>query len=391
MNSSRFLFFTNECVGLGHLRRALSLARELAETDPTVSSLIVTGSPVELSHPPPTRIDTVKLPQLARDEDGTQRPRRLGIDLADVRALRSMLALAAAESFAPSVAVIDKTPLGLGDELEPALETLHDAGTRLVLGLRDIEDAPARVRRSWGPAKVRRAIERYYDAVLVYGPGSSVDALDCMGWHDLPVPVHHVGYVGSSLTAGPPADLPGSYLLVTAGGGADGSRLLSTFLAAVRLEPLPLPTLLVTGPLMPEPESSAIRALAEGLDVRVETFRPDLDAAIASARGVVAMAGYNTVSELLRTGRPALLVPRARPSREQLLRASAMRAAGRAQMLHPDELDPARMRAALGRLLDTPAHEPDGDHAGAARAVAILLELAALPDVPRLLAVAGGT
>lgn len=387
MTSSRFLFFTNECVGLGHLRRALALARELTESDRDASALIVTGSPIEASHPLPPCVDTVKLPLLSRDDDGTQRARRLGIGLRDVRALRSTLALAAAESFAPAVAVVDKTPLGLGGELEPALEALRKRATRLVLGLRDVEDAPAQVRRSWGGAELRRTIERLYDTVLVYGPPDSLDALDCLGW-DLELPVHHVGYVASPPT-GRPLDLPDRYLLVTAGGGADGFRLLATFLAAVRLDPLPLTALVVTGPLMPESEADAVRALAEDLDVRIETFRPDLDAAIAAARGVVAMAGYNTVSELLRAGRPALLVPRARPSREQLVRARRLAAAGRADVLHPDELEPARLRKALDRLLAAPGHESHGEHGGAAHAASILRDLALQTPRPRLLASVG--
>ena len=42
----RFLFFSNELIGLGHLRRTLSIANRLAEVEPESSSLIVTGSPV---------------------------------------------------------------------------------------------------------------------------------------------------------------------------------------------------------------------------------------------------------------------------------------------------------------------------------------------------------
>ena len=66
------------------------------------------------------------------------------------------------------------------------------------------------------------------------------------------------------------------------------------------------------------------------------------------------MAGYNTVAELMRAHKPALLVPRVRPISEQLLRARelAPRAPGRAA---PDDLWPATMRAALERLLDRPA------------------------------------
>jgi len=373
--SARYLFFTNECVGLGHLRRALALAGAVTERDPEASALIVTGAPIELAHPLPPRVDTVKLPLLSRDEAGAQRAGRLKIGLRDVRALRTQLAVAAAQSFVPGVVVVDKVPLGLGDELAPALEWLHGAGTKLVLGLRDIEDVPARVRREWGRPAVRAAFERLYDAVLVYGPeGTNYHALACLGWEP-ERPVHYVGYVASRRTP-PPADLPDDYLLVTAGGGADGAELVGAFLDAVRLEPLPVPGVVVTGPLMPERDVRSLRGRASPLDVVFETFLPGLDGAIAAARGVVAMAGYNTVSEVLRSGRPTLLVPRVRPSGEQVLRAELLRKAGRAQVLYPHELDARRMRSSLEQLLATAPQPEDTSQAGASRAADVLAAVA---------------
>jgi predicted glycosyltransferase len=38
------LFITNECAGLGHLRRTINLARPVTESDPKATPLIVTGS-----------------------------------------------------------------------------------------------------------------------------------------------------------------------------------------------------------------------------------------------------------------------------------------------------------------------------------------------------------
>ena len=40
----RALFITNECAGLGHLRRTINLARAVTEADPDATALIVTGS-----------------------------------------------------------------------------------------------------------------------------------------------------------------------------------------------------------------------------------------------------------------------------------------------------------------------------------------------------------
>ena len=78
---------------------------------------------------------------------------------------------------------------------------------------------------------MRAALARYYDAILVYGPGSSPD-IDCIGGFELDVPIHHVGYVGASIPDRGPDDLEPGYVLATAGGGFDGFRLLATFAEA---------------------------------------------------------------------------------------------------------------------------------------------------------------
>jgi predicted glycosyltransferase len=294
-----------------------------------------------------------------------------------VHRLRATIAAGAAETFAPDVAVVDKTPFGLGGELRPALEALRTRSCRLVLGLRDIEDAPERVRRAWGAAGLREEVERLYDALLVFGPASEHDVLACLGWEDVALPVHHVGYVGRDPALERPADLPREYLLATVGGGADGFPLQSTLVQALRERPLALPTVLVTGPLMPAAEVEALRLAAAGLAVDVQEFRPDMEQVVGAARAAVAMAGYNTVGELLRAGTPALLVPRTRPSAEQLIRARDLEARGLVHVLTPDEADAPTLRAALDRLLARPRSAPQGTWDGARRAALVLGELAA--------------
>jgi predicted glycosyltransferase len=333
----RFLFYSNESIGLGHLRRSLTLARKVTERDSGSSALVVTGSQMVSAYRLPPRVESVKLPAMAKDGSGGYRPQRLL------------------------------------DELVPVLEHLKSRACRLVLGLRDVEDSPENVRRRWGGRGMREAIERYYETILVYGPPSGVDALRCMGWDDLDVPVHHVGYVAPELPGRRPLDLPRDYVLATVGGGADGYRLLSNFIEAIRLRPLPCPAVAVTGPLMDPAWVARLRLMARGLDVLMFDFREDMEAAIAGARGVVSMAGYNTVTELLMARRPALLLPGVRPSREQVVRAEWLAARRMVDVLHDRDLTAATMRVALDRLLTAQVVQPDpADYAGAERAAAIL-------------------
>ena len=102
---ARFLFYTNECVGLGHLRRTLNLAKAVTARDPQASALVVTGSSAALGAERHERIDLVKIPELSRDCDGDLRAAHLGMDLGHMHELRAHLAFAAAETFAPSVVV----------------------------------------------------------------------------------------------------------------------------------------------------------------------------------------------------------------------------------------------------------------------------------------------
>lgn len=379
--STRFVFYSNEVGSLGHLRRTLAIAGRLAHSHPEATSLVLTGSMIEPFFPLPPRVDTVKLPARGRDHNGRQRSERLALDLHELDVLRGSVSLAATLVFQPDVVVVDQLPLGLGGELRPTLEALKKLGAcRLVLGLRDIEDSRAQVQRKWGDV-MRAAIEHYYDAVLVYGPDSSPDAIHCMGWGELDVPVAHVGYVGADMPKSGPADLEPGYLLATAGGGGDGFPMLASVAEAIRLAPLGCPTVLVTGPLMPAEHAQRIRELAEGADIRIFEFRNDMHRLIAGARAVVSMAGYNTVTEVMRARKPALFIPRVRPTEEQLVRAERLAQSGLQDMIHPNELSPGHMRAALERLLSRPAAidvEEDG-YAGTERAGAALAALLPSP------------
>lgn len=372
----RFIFYANELIGLGQLRRTLALAARLSDAESSPSSLVLTGSAVQPAFQLPPRVDTVKLPGRSRDRSGRHFSARLELDNDELRSLRSSIALATATSFQPDVAVVDKLPLGHAGELAPTLEQLKHSGCKLVLGLRDIEDSPRNVRRKWD-LKLRRAIVRYYDLILVYGPESSLDAIDCIGQLELDVPIHHVGYVGTPMPDVGPSDLEGDYVLVTPGGGFDGFELLSTFAEAVRLRPLGCHAVIVTGPLMAGAQRRRLMEITAGLDIEVCELRRDMEYVIAGARAVVSMAGYNTVSELMRAHKPALLVPRSGPSKEQLIRARRLAGAGLQEMIHPRDLTPAALRDGLDRLMfRDPPQALASYHGGTERAVEILMNLA---------------
>jgi predicted glycosyltransferase len=135
--------------------------------------------------------------------------------------------------------------------------------------------------------------------------------------------------------------------------------------------------LMVTGPLMAAAERERLSRLTAGLGIVVCELRSDMEYVIAGARAIVSMAGYNTVSELMRARKPALLVPRTGPSEEQLIRARGLAAAGLQEMMHPADLTPAALRDALDRLLQrVPPQNLPAHYGGTERAAEILVALA---------------
>jgi predicted glycosyltransferase len=353
----RSLLFCNEMLGLGHLGLSLALAEALVATDEESTALVVTGSPAFAGMRVARRVDLLKLPTLPVDAQsqwsGTElRPlAHLALPSREVSALRSQISLATARGLRPQVVVVDYRPLGRNDELVPTLEWLKEQGECTVaLGLWEVDDSADRLRSTWA-ADLLESVRDLYDLALVYGPSAPddvrIDALRSVG-----VPVHHTDYVSAPRAARGPADIPGPYLLVSAGGGIDGFALLDAVIGAIRLRPLLIPAVLVTGPMMPADQVDRLRSAAAGLDVRVERFRADMAELLAGAQAVVSMAGYCTVAEVLASGTPALLVPRAFPREEQLNRARRLAAAGRVDMLDPRAAGPAELRHAIGRLLE---------------------------------------
>jgi predicted glycosyltransferase len=219
--------------------------------------------------------------------------------------------------------------------------------------MRDILDEPQVTRDSLKRTRDLTTIERYYDEVWIYGDRRIFDAVAEYRFPpEAAAKTRFCGYLKRPTT--PRADRVGPpRVLVTTGGGGDGTELIETYLAGLVTLPrrIALQTTVVFGPQMPEHRRRAILDRYGSLgDVRFLEFDPDLGARYAEADVVVSMAGYNTVCELLSADLRAVLVPRAQPVGEQLLRARLLAARGIFDLVEPDELEPDVL---IGRVLST--------------------------------------
>lgn len=356
LEDARILMYSHDTFGLGHLRRCHTIAHALVEDYRGLNILIISGATIAGAFDYRARVDFVKIPSVIKLRNGEYTSLASHIDLHETLKMRESSIRHTAETFQPDIFIVDKEPMGLKGEVEDTLAYLKARGTTLVLGLREIMDAPHLLEAEWKKNSVMQKIDQYYDSVWVYGPPDFYDPLVGL---DVPAGVRRkmdfVGFLQRSVSKGKKSsNTPkGDYILVTTGGGGDGSDLVHDVMNAYEQDPsLQQKALVVLGPYMPSAERSKLVAKGEKIPyIEVIEFDNHMEELIDGATAVVAMGGYNTYCEILSFDKPALIVPRVKPREEQLLRAQRASELGLVEMLLPEQsADPAIMAETLKRL-----------------------------------------
>ena len=228
----RILVYSHDTFGLGNIRRMLEISRFLVDRQGDLSVLIVSGSPLLHAFRIPPRIDYIKLPCLARTIEGDYEVKYLDLGYKETVELRSNLITSAIIDFAPDLVLVDKKPLGVENELAPALDLVRRRGRRckFVLLLRDILDEASVTQRVWNRNRYHEAIEAYYDEILVVG---SRRVFDLGAEYGFPpssqAKVNFCGYIGRRRDRQSPVNVRAELefdeapmVLVTPGGGGDG-------------------------------------------------------------------------------------------------------------------------------------------------------------------------
>jgi predicted glycosyltransferase len=362
----RVLIYSHDTFGLGHLRRCRTIAQSLVKRCKRLSVLILSGSPIIGSFDFRSRVDFVRIPGVIKLRNGEYSSLNLRLDLHEVLKLRASIIRHSAEAFRPDLFLVDKEPLGLRGEIQETLYALKEQGTSLVLGLRDVLDDPSYLAREWRRKNPTPALRDLYDAIWVYGLPQICEPLAGLA---LPPEVMsklvYTGYLRTNLSAVtgavPSCPVPEPYLLVTTGGGGDGEALIDWVLRAYESDPeISWSALLLLGPFMARRRRQQFRKRVARLPrVAALTFDTHAERLMAGAEGVVAMGGYNTFCEILSLDKPALVVPRMRPRREQYIRAARAERLGLIRMLSPEQARaPERMARALRALpkQERPSH-----------------------------------
>jgi predicted glycosyltransferase len=243
-------------------------------------------------------------------------------------------------------------PHGALGELAGPLQALREQcpETKIVLGLRDILGAPETIHNLWYSEGAFEAAMAFYDQVCIYGCADVFKSTDEYQFPpELVAKTQYCGYVCREDAKTPAEDgfltsfLPEprkKFVLVTGGGGSDASYFMDAFLDAVRLlaSRVRFNAMVSTGPFMHDEQRLLLNQKAKGLPVTVTRMGQDSIRFLRRADLVISMAGYNTISEIMRFRKKAIIVPRPGPSAEQTMRCRIMTGRGLFSTIYQQDL-----------------------------------------------------
>ncbi len=351
----RIFFYVQHLLGIGHLKRAATLARAMARAglDVTIVSggMAVPGLNIggaRLEQLPPVRATDLRFKQLVDENDHPiddawrQRRREALTDLW--------------RRIDPHLLLFELFPFGrrqMRFELLPLLDAVTARTTRRAMVLSSVRDILVAQHKPERNLEMVERVQRYFDAVLVHGdPDFCPFERTFPHAREIADKLRYTGYVVDETgTAGTTADGNGE-VIVSAGGGAVGLDLLR---CAVQARPLSaardLPWRVLAGVNVPEEDFAMLRRMADD-GVIVERARSDFPALLAGARLSISQGGYNTMMEVQKAGIPALAVPYAGGiETEQTLRCRLLAERGALCLLDEEKLNPPALAAAIDEAL----------------------------------------
>lgn len=359
-SSPKIVLYSHDTFGMGNIRRTLLLSQDFITEYPGASILIITGSPMIHAFRIPKGIDYIKLPCLDRFEAEQYAPSYLSGCPDEVKETREAILRESVLRFNPDLMVVDKRAAGIDGELLPTLHALRQNGryTKLVLGVRDILDEPERTRKVLAGNGSFDVIDEFYDEVWIYGSKSIFDTAKEYAFPESVVrKTFYCGYLKRPTILARPKEGP-PRVLITTGGGGDGSDIIEAYLAGLSSLPrnVALRSTVIFGPQMSEVRRlELLRHFDYMSDVNFLEFEAEITNLYAESDVVVAQAGYNTVCELLSFSRRAILVPRSEPVREQLIRARLMAERGFFEYIEPQDLTSEKLISRVLESFDSPS------------------------------------
>jgi predicted glycosyltransferase len=361
-------------LGMGHLARMLNAGRALSR-DFKVALVIVTAEPIEIDVPDKIEVQFIYRP----------RPPILSGHQTVTAGL-----LEIAKELQPAAIIVEFFPFARHASvfyLLPffkSVRALAGSPIPVLCSIRDIQD---HMLEALNADSVVRLANQHFDAILVHSDPQLTRLEDTFPAADrIRIPIHYTNYVSRHAYVGNQPAQRAKTILLSAGGGRGGERLLECALDAARQGLLQEYKLrILAGKFLLEQDWQRLFEGCAGAGDAVELLRwvPDLFTELRQAAVSVSRFGYNTTMDLLASGVPALVVPHTTPEAdEQLRRAIILSRLGVVRMLHEDDMTPETLAAEILRTID---FQPSPMHVkldGAERTCEIVRELVSARTLP---------
>ena len=319
------LLYAHDGRGIGHASRVAALGLALVRRHPSMRVAMLTGERRVAALLRGLPLEWIKLPSYAtavRDGRSTGAAGDCGLSDADLGEARAGLIASCVRIFRPRVFVADHTPQGKHRELLPAIEERGD--TRFVLGVRAVVGGVDKVWSDLAASVFASA----YSGILWYGDaalcGDEAARLSAHFGRE-PVACGYVSRLSELAAAGRVTDDRRAGVVVGLSWRDDGFlELLRVVATAANGFPglSPWRVFCDLSGNGQDGKTDALRARALDLvracpHLRLEEFGEGYGDALMSSRAAVVYGGYNSLTDILAAGLPAVVLLRGMRDQEQ--------------------------------------------------------------------------
>ena len=328
------LFYCHNALGIGHLARTFKLASALGE-DHTVA--VICGGWLPDSFKVPDKVQLFRLPVVSMNREGKLHTEEDNVALETVMSQRVEMVVEYGRKFSPDVLIVEMFPFGrkkFSQEIITLIEEMPES-TQVLASVRDVLVSRSEKQQRYDDRAVRW-LNQYFDGLLVHSDPNVISLQETLSTYDrIKVPIHYTGFVAPAFVERSAKSQ--SIAVVSAGGGRVGDKLIEVAIKSANLlkQRTGLDMLIIQG------ADRALQAVEGGSKAfkRVK-FVDDFVGLLARSALSISQCGYNTVTDVLSAGIPAVFVPFETPTEdEQIHRARRFAKHQRSVCLRENDLD----------------------------------------------------
>lgn len=341
------LFHCQNSMGIGHLTRTFKIAQAMADTHRVQ---IICGGRLPASLRPPAGVELLGLPEISMNPDTGLEITSTGEPVRKVRQKRRLRLPELLAPLRPDVLIVEMFPFGrksFASEILTLIKILKArSDVKVYSSVRDVLVSRPRNQQRYDSLAVAW-LNRHFDGLLIHSDQKVVSLADSFtAYQRIAIPIHYTGFVSVAPRSRPAS--PDPVVVVSAGGGVVGGRLVATAVSASKAikAATGFRTIVITGPngtaVTPPPDAPC----------DVIGFAPDFPDLLARSALSISQCGYNTATDVLATDVPAVFVPfETAKEDEQIRRADLLARQGRSITLRESALSPETLtNAALQAL-----------------------------------------